>query len=117
MNYIPEINYKEKNISIANNNSLTNNTFDNITNTDNVTDESNSLNYYYPIDLSYAFYDCTSLTNLEFNYFKTDYLVEISYMLFNCKGLQNLAFIGSIFSNKLIFYYFYLLNINNNSIY
>ena len=30
MNYIPEINYKEKNISIANNNSLTNNTFDNI---------------------------------------------------------------------------------------
>ena len=101
MNYIPEINNKEKNTSIANNNSLTNNTFDYITNIDNVTDENNSLNYYYPIDLSYAFYDCTSLTNLEFNYFKTDYLVEISYMLFNCKGLQNLAFIGSIFSNKL----------------
>ena len=76
-------------------------TFD-ISYNNNINISSENYYYYYPNDLSHAFYNCISLTNLEFRYFKTDAVKEINYMLFNCKNLQHLSFIQSDFSNDLI---------------
>ena len=63
----------------------------------------NELNsYFYPNDLYYTFYNCKSLTSVEFNFFKTDYVKEISYMFFNCKKLTHFSMKNSNFSNSLI---------------
>ena len=62
----------------------------------------NNANYLYPNDLSYAFYNCTSLLTLTFNYFKTDLVKEITYMMYNCKSLTIFTSISSNFSNSLI---------------
>ena len=58
--------------------------------------------YYLPEDLSYAFYNCISLTNLQLYYFRTYRTKEIKYMFYNCKSLQRISFIDCSFSNYLI---------------
>ena len=63
---------------------------------------SDSKFYFYPNDLSYTFYNCISLTTLEFYCFKTDKVKEIRYMLFNCKKLTSIPTHDTTFSNPLI---------------
>ena len=58
--------------------------------------------YYNPEDLSYAFYNCTSLTNLKLYYFRTYSTKEIKYMFFNCNKLTRNSFIDCNFANNLI---------------
>ena len=68
-----------------------------------ISENSSDFNsYFYPNDLSYIFYNCVTLTTVEFNNFKTDYVEEISYMMFNCKDIINFTMINSNFSNSLI---------------
>ena len=76
--------------------------FDNIYN--RMPDISASLRnvYYYPVDLSYAFYNCISLTNLQLFYFRTHYTQEIKYMFFNCNKLEAISFTDCYFANTLI---------------
>ena len=55
--------------------------------------------YFYPIDMSFMFYNCYSLVSLELNRIKTDYTQYMAYLLYNCKSLTNLIFYNSNFSN------------------
>ena len=61
-----------------------------------------TIYYYLPDDLSYAFYNCISLTDLQLYYLKTDSTKEIKYMFFNCNQLETISFIDCYFTNKLI---------------
>ena len=60
-------------------------------------------NYYslYPNDLSYTFYNCSSLDSLNFQYFVTSDVKEVRYMMFNCKSLINIYLTGSSFKFSL----------------
>ena len=86
-------------------NTIYNIAYDNITiegiNTTTICNSTFKHFIYYPNDLSSIFYNCTSLTSLNFNYFETVYVQDISYMMYNCILLNNFYFNNTYFFNNI----------------
>ena len=46
-------------------------------------------NYYDPTDLHAMFYNCTNLTSVNLQHFKTDKVQDMSYMFYNCLNFEH----------------------------
>jgi surface protein len=53
-----------------------------------------NLNTEYVTNMSFMFYECSSLTNLDVSGFKTDNVTNMSFMFYECSSLTNLDVSG-----------------------